>query len=225
MSYQTLDFKRSIARKQAAAVTGLGLILFVIFHLIGNLFIICGPQAYNGYSHKLESFGIILKCAEWGLFFVFLFHIERVTTLVIGNIRAKGLKRYEVDSSKGDRSWATRLMPISGFFLIVYLIWHLYDFAWADPAGIRSFINGKNYGLYGIVVNSFKDPTHAYLYVLAMCCLGLHLAHGVQSFIQTFGFSEHRFTPIIRKFSQYFALGMTVVYSYIPIYILYFLKI
>ena len=225
MSYQTFDIKRSITKKQTVAVTGLLLILFVIAHLVGNLLIYAGPEAFNGYAEHLDQLGIFKKIAEWGLFFIFLIHIERVTSLVVQNIRAAGgLKRYAVDNSRGPRSIATRLMPYSGTYLILYLIWHLYDFTWAKDE-TRSFIYGKSFGLYGLVVNSFKDPLHCWLYVIAMCFLGLHLAHGFESFIQTFGFNDSRFTPKIKKFSHLFALAIVIGFSSIPLYVLYFLKV
>ncbi len=225
MSYQTFDLKRSITSKQIVAVTGLMLIVFVIAHLAGNLFIYGGPQAFNGYAEKLVSFGIFVKIAEWGLFLVFLIHVERVTSLIVKNIRARGVNRYAVDNSKGPRSWATRLMPISGTYLVVYLIWHLCDFTWAGHHTAKSFIHGVDSGLYGLVVNTFKDPVHSYLYVIAMCFLGLHLAHGVQSFIQTFGFNDNRFTPKVKWFSNMFAVFIVVAYSSIPLYVLYILKV
>ena len=64
MSYQTFDIQRSITRKQTVALTGLLLILFVIAHLAGNLFIYGGPETFNGYAEKLEHLGPFLKIAE-----------------------------------------------------------------------------------------------------------------------------------------------------------------
>jgi succinate dehydrogenase / fumarate reductase, cytochrome b subunit len=42
----------SIGKKQIVAVTGLGLILFLIGHLAGNLLIYLGPEAFNAYAEK-----------------------------------------------------------------------------------------------------------------------------------------------------------------------------
>ncbi|MBF0489020.1 MAG: succinate dehydrogenase cytochrome b subunit [Candidatus Omnitrophica bacterium] len=226
MSFQIFDLSRSITKKQTVAITGLMLISFVLVHLAGNLFIFDGPKPFNEYAEHLERFGIFKKIAEWALFLVFLIHIERVTSLVVQNIRAAGgLKRYAVDNSRGPRSLATRLMPFTGTFLFLYLICHLYDFAWANDQGIRSMINGKSLGLYGLVVNSFKNPIHCWLYVVAMYCLCLHLTHGVESFFQTFGIQDSRFTLLVRKLSRVFALMIMIAYSSIPLYVLYILKI
>ncbi len=225
MSCQTFDFNSSITKKQIVAVTGLLLILFVIFHLAGNLFIFGGPAAFNGYVEKMEDLGVLKTIAEWGLFFIFGIHMLTTAFLVVENIQARGVKRYVVDNSRGPRSLVTRLMPYSGSYLFLYLIWHLIDFSWANQHGLRSMIHGISYGLYGVVVNAFLDPLHSLLYVIAMCFLGLHLSHGILSFIQTFGFNDSRFTPGAKKFSRFFAFTMTLGYSSIPLYVLFILKI
>lgn len=226
MSSQTFDLSRSIAKKQTVAVTGLLLILFIIVHLVGNLFIYAGPEAYNGWAAKLKSFGTLTKIAEWTIFAIFLLHVERVTSLVVGNIRAAGgLKRYAVDNARGKRSLSTKLRNYTGAYLLIYLIWHLLDFTFSAHHGPKSIINAQDMGLYGLVINSFKDPMHAWAYVIAMGALGFHLAHGVQSFIQTFGFNDSRFTPCIRRFSLIFAWVIGLAYASIPLYVLYVLKI
>jgi len=208
----------SIAKKQVVALTGLMLIGFVVAHLAGNLFIYGGPEAFNGYAHKLEGLRPVLNVLEFGLGFIFLVHISFTYMLVHENIRAKGgVKRYAVDKPVGDRSLATRLMAFSGFGVFAFVIWHLFDFTFADKTGPRSLIEGGHYGLYGIVYNSFHDPVHSLLYIAAMCCVGLHLSHGVQSFVQTFGFKR---PCLIKKVSDWFALLITCAYCSIPVYVL-----
>lgn len=208
----------SITKKQIVALTGLGLILFVIAHLAGNLFIYGGPVAFNGYADKLEGLGLFLKAAEYGLLLVFLTHIWLTASLVYENIKARrGLKRYAVDKPVGERSLATRLMPYSGTYLLLFIVWHLFDFDFADDTGVRSMIAGKSYGLYGVVVNSFANPLHSVLYIIAMCFLGLHLAHGVESTFQTLGL---RNPPAFKKFSRYFAVLVAAAFSSIPVYVL-----
>ena len=211
----------SIAKKQIVAVTGLMLVLFVISHLAGNLFIYAGPQALNSYSHKLHSLGPLLLAVRLALLAVVLTHILVTYFLVLENIKARGPKRYQVDAPP--LSWSQRLMPYSGTYLFLYIIWHILDFTLIDHHGPRSFINGHSYGLYGVVVNAFADPLHAMLYVIAMCFLGLHLAHGVESFIQTLGFKHARWAKGLKTFSEFFALAMIVGYSSIPVYVYFIL--
>jgi succinate dehydrogenase / fumarate reductase cytochrome b subunit len=216
---------RSITKKQIVAATGLLLIVYLISHLAGNLFIYAGPAFYNAYAAKLETFGPLLRIAEIGLLFVFVLHIWMTALVVLENIKARGglKQRYAVDQPVGRRSLATRLMPWTGTYIFLFVIWHLFDFMYADHSGARSYIAGKSYGLYGVVVNSFMDPVHSFLYIMAMCFLGLHLAHGVESFLQTWGLKNPKFAPVINQSSHLFALLMVIGYSSIPVYVLYFL--
>ena len=68
--------------------------------------------------------------------------------------------------------------------------------------------------------NSFLNPIHSGLYIIAMACLGFHLAHGVQSLIQTFGFNDEKYTPMLHKISNFFGIAIAVGFSSIPVYVL-----
>jgi len=209
----------SIAKKQTVAITGLLLIFFIITHLGGNLFIYAGPDVLNSYAHKLHSVGPLLLIPRVILFIIFVLHIFVIHILVIQNIKARGgLKRYAIDQAVGKRSLAERIMPWSGVYILVFVCFHIFNFAAADQHGPNSFIHGKSYGLYGLVYNYFTNPVHDVLYIIAMIFLGLHLSHGVQSVVQTCGFRP-RWETVIKKLSNYFALFIVLGYSSIPIYV------
>jgi hypothetical protein len=53
-----------------------------------------------------------------------------------------------------------------------------------------------------------------------MGCLGFHLAHGVQSLVQTFGFNDPKYTSMVHKFSNIFACAIAFSFSSIPVYVL-----
>ena len=209
----------SIAKKQTVAITGFLLSFFIITHLGGNLFIYAGPAVFNSYAHKLHSVGPLLLIPRLILFSIFMLHIIVIHILVIQNIKARGgFKRYAIDQAVGNRTLAERLMPWSGLYIFVFVIFHIMDFAMADQHGIRTIIHGKSYGLYGMVYNSFKDPVHSILYIVAVYFLGIHLSHGVQSIVQTCGFRP-KWGDLIQKCSNYFAVIMVIGYCSIPIYI------
>ena len=219
---QLLEYYRSsIGKKQIVAVTGLALIIFVIAHLAGNLFIFWGPVAYNAYAKKLASLRPGLYVAEILLTILFLIHIYTTYLLVLENQRARGEVGYRMKRSQGNRSWSARLMAYSGTVVLAFVIWHLLDFTFADHHGPRSVLaDGQSYGLYGVVYNSFSDPLHAVLYIIAMMAVGLHLNHGVESFLQTFGFNNIYYIPLVKKLSHVFSFLITAAYSAIPIYVL-----
>lgn len=211
----------SIAKKQTVAITGLLLILFIIVHLAGNLFIYGGPEIFNSYAPKLRSLGHLLLLARVILLVAFMTHIIVTIILIIENIKARGgFKRYAIDQAVGQRSLSEKLMPWSGIYIFVFVIFHILDFSAADQQGPRTFLYGKSYGLYGLEFNSFRDPVHALLYIIAVCFVGLHLSHGVQSVVQTFGFHPKWFSAI-KKGSNLFALIIVLSFVSIPVYVYY----
>ncbi len=201
------------------------LIVFVIAHLAGNLTMFGGPTVFNAYAATYDKFRPWFNYVEYGLLGVFLVHIFFTAWVVIENIKARGgLNRYAVDKPVGRRSLATRLMPYSGTYILFFVVWHIFDFTFSDKHGLRSYIGAQSFGLYGVVFNAFANPWHSGLYILAVCFLGLHLAHGVDSTVQTFGLNHPRYTPLLMRVSRYFALLMVIGYSAIPLYVLYLVR-
>lgn len=217
-------FLSSISKKQIVAVTGLVLVFFILGHLAGNFFIFGGPAAYNGYARHLMSLRPALNAVELLLFLVFVLHMSLTISLLIENIRARGLRRYAVERSVGERSWASRLIPFTGTYILCFVIWHLLDFAFAGHFGARAVVNGVDQELYGAVYNAFKHSQHTAGYIVAVCCLGFHLSHGVQSLIQTLGFDHPVWTPRFRKLSVLTGGLVALAYSSIPLYILIYAK-
>src|SRR5438552_2330954 len=96
----------SIGRKQIVAVTGLLLIIYVIAHLAGNLFIYIGPNAFNAYAKGLANLRPALNFLEAGLLTTFVVHIYVTALLVLENINAR--QRYAVSRPKGNESITSR---------------------------------------------------------------------------------------------------------------------
>lgn len=211
----------SIGKKQVVATTGLLLIIFLIGHLAGNLFIYAGPETFNNYAKKLAGLRPFLYLIEIPLAAVFLIHIYITLLLVLENFRARD-KRYAVSRAVGQRSLATRLMPYTGTIVFLFVIWHLLDFTFSDHHGPRAIMpDGRDLGLYGVVYNSFTSPWHSFGYIVAMMAIGFHLAHGIQSFFQTFGVNHPVYTVMIQNTSNALGILMAVAYSSIPVYVLF----
>ena len=66
----------SIGSKFLIALTGLGLAVFLIGHLAGNLLFLAGPDAFNSYSHALVS-NPLVYVAEAGLVAIFFLHVAK----------------------------------------------------------------------------------------------------------------------------------------------------
>lgn len=211
----------SVGRKQFVAATGLCLILFVVAHLAGNLLLFAGPEVFNAYAHKLASLRPAFLVVEAILLLIFVSHLAVTGMLVVGNVKARGRSRYDVEQPQGERSLAARLMPLTGVVILVFVIWHLLDFTFTDHDGPRGVMpNEVHRGLYGVVFNSFRNPLNSLFYIVAMVAVGLHLSHGMQSFVQTFGFSGLALSPKLKVACQGIGLLVGLVYSCIPIYVM-----
>ncbi|MGH7169370.1 MAG: hypothetical protein ACRELG_03730, partial [Gemmataceae bacterium] len=65
----------SVCSKYVMALTGLGLMIFVIAHMSGNLLIYGGKQALNDYAHGLTEHPVLLWSARGGLLTIFAIHL------------------------------------------------------------------------------------------------------------------------------------------------------
>jgi succinate dehydrogenase / fumarate reductase cytochrome b subunit len=209
----------SIGRKQIVALTGLLLVGFIAFHLSANLLIFAGPAAYNAFPELMHANKGLLRLAEAGLAAIFITHILFTISVVKENKRAR--KSYNVSKDVRKRSLATRLMPYTGAILLVFLIIHIMDFTLVGPDTDGSIVNGQHLGIYGLVWNSFLDPFKSAFYIVAMFSVGFHLAHGIQSVFQTFGYHNETITPLIQKASTAIGVAVALLFSSVPVYVLY----
>ena len=207
----------TIQKKQIVGITGLAMVGFVVAHLSGNFLIYKGAEAFNAYAKFLHDLGALLWVMRAGILASFLLHIGFTIHLSILNKRARKNRYYIYKNHLNESSLAKRLMPLTGTVMFFYIIFHLLDFSLAEKVGL---IDGIDYGLFGLVVNTLGDPIHAILYILSMVCVGLHMYHGFQSVFQTFGFMSNNNMPHFVLASKVLGIAITVGFSSIPIYIM-----
>lgn len=214
----------SVLRKQIVAVTGLAMVGFIIVHLAGNLLIFLGPEAFNDYSAKLHAIPELLWVARIGLIVAAVLHIYFTVKITRENRDARAV-RYAVENSKRDDSgFARRYMIYTGVLVFFFLFLHLWDFTLSPKEGGRLIIEGAHenepLGLYAVVWNDLGQLWRAIVYILAVCAVGMHLSHGIQSLFQTLGVNHERWTPLIIKASIAIGTAVAVGFSLIPIYII-----
>jgi succinate dehydrogenase / fumarate reductase cytochrome b subunit len=210
----------SIGKKLTMAVTGSFLLIFLLIHLIGNITLFFGPDAFNGYVSALDVIKPLIRVIELVLLTAFILHIFNGTKLWLENKRARGTN-YKVNGSSENSDLFSRTMFLTGSIVFIFLVLHLGTFFWRfnvhDPSGLA------NHHLYfDIVVAFFKLWWYVILYVIAVILLGLHLNHGFQSAFQTFGWNHKRYFPIIKKIGTLYAIIMAVGFASMPIYFFLF---
>lgn len=204
--------RSSIGKKQIVALTGLALCGFLVVHLAGNFLLFAGQETFDAYAEALTSMPFIIP-AEVVLALIFLSHIALAIRVTWENWRARS-SRYAVNSTCGERTLASGTMIVSGLIILVFLVLHLIDFKVAYDEGTS---------LYQLVVDKFQQPFYVIWYVFAVCVLGLHVSHGVQSAFRSLGLVHAKYTPIVEKLGTLFAVIVAVGYASLPIYAYFFL--
>ncbi len=217
----------SVGQKYIMALTGLGLVGFVITHLLGNLALYrMDGVPFNTYAHTLESYGLLLYIAEVGLLGAFVVHIITAIGLTKGNSSARptGYRKLETKGAPSRWSFASRRMIVSGLILLAFLILHIWQFKFGPgtPEGYVVEIKGENArDLHRLVIETFHNPMYVGVYVFAMLFLGTHLRHGFWSAFQSLGAMSPRFAPAINALGIALALILAAGFLFIPLWIFF----
>ena len=206
-----LDFWAStIGKKVVMAVTGIVLVGFVVFHMLGNLQVFLGADVFNRYAALLKASEELLWIARSGLIIAAVLHIITAYQVTMINRRARpaGYAKTELQVA----TWASRTMRWGGVLLAVFIIYHLGHFTTGDfhPAF-------SPHGAYGNVILGFRSLPVVLFYLVAMVALGLHLFHGAWAGFRTLGLSKPSPQPIHRTIALWIAIGVWAGLSVIPL--------
>lgn len=184
-----LRFYRSqIGKKLVSGLTGLALVTFVVVHLVGNLWLWAGRQAYNAYAHRLESWGGLLYAIEALLLLALLVHMAVGLEIFVGRLRARpqGYQRYQSVGGDSLQSLGSRSMVVTGATLGVFLVAHLLTFKFGPYYSTE--LQGETVrDLAQLVVEVFRQPAPTLIYSAVLLGLGVHLRHGLWSALQSLG--------------------------------------
>jgi succinate dehydrogenase / fumarate reductase cytochrome b subunit len=212
--------KSQVGRKLLTGITGIGLIIFVVLHLIGNLKLFGSADAFNRYTYNLESLGWILYVLEIGLALAFILHAAVGISIWLKRRRAKPVK-YNNFKSKGGPShinWSSWSAIFTGIVLLVFLVIHLINFKFGDTQTIM--IAGQQArDLKTLVIDTFQNPWYTFGYTFVMILLGFHLADGFWSAVTSLGMKRYRFSDTFYVVSIIFAVLMAIGFLFIPLYI------
>ena len=190
------------------AVTGLGLIAFVLAHMVGNLHVYEGPARMHEYAESLRTLGgglvpqgAILWLLRLGLLGMFVLHLHSAITLsrISGKAsekagRISGAKKYEGGRDHVAATYASRTMRWTGPIIALFVLYHLADLTWGWWLG-DDFVPGDP---YHNVSESLGNLPVAVLYVVANIALAWHIFHGAWSMFQSLGVNNPRYNHLRR---------------------------
>ncbi len=214
-------FTSDIGMKWMMALTGIGLLLYVVIHMLGNLKIFFGPEEINHYGEALRDLGgalvprtHLLWIMRFGLIAAFAIHIWAAAVLTRRNWVARGKVRYDQRNYVA-ANYAARTMRWGGVIILLFVIYHLADLTWGftNP----DFVRGDP---YNNIVESFSRWWVALFYIIAQVVLAFHIYHGAWSMFQSLGVNNPRYNNARRYFAAGFALLILVGNVSFPIAIL-----
>ncbi|HKL19520.1 MULTISPECIES: succinate dehydrogenase cytochrome b subunit [Rhodohalobacter] len=210
-----------VGRKILTGLTGIFLVLFIIFHLGGNLAIFGEADAMNRYSMTLHNLGPLLWIARIGLLAVFVIHAWIGISIWFKKRKARPNK-YEVYSSKGGpskQSLSSRSMAFTGVVLLIFVVIHVNTFALGETGTV--VIDGQEtHDIKTLVIDTFQSSAvYSFGYAFVMLLLGTHLGHGIWSAFTSLGMKSKKTSAIVYTLGGIFAVVFAVGFLFIPIYI------
>jgi succinate dehydrogenase / fumarate reductase cytochrome b subunit len=201
-------------------ITGLGLCLFLLVHMAGNLFILVGPEAFNSYGHKLVT-NELIYIAEAGLVVLFLTHVFKATILTFRNVQARPIAYAELPKGEKHTTPVSRTLMAQGVIILVFVILHLATFKYG-PHYTVTYKGEEMRDLYRLVLEVFHKPGFVLWYVFSLVILSLHLGHGFYSCLQTLGLNHPKYTPSLKALGFVYDFIVTAGFISLPVYV-YFL--
>lgn len=209
----------SIGRKLIMSITGVFLVLFLIFHSTVNFLILISPDAFNAASAFLgiNWYAVIGTGVLAGGFVV---HILYALYLSFQNVRARGPQSYAVTKNQKNVSWSSQNMLVLGAIVFGFLVLHLYQFwfkmQFAELMGAHAQETPAE-----TVANLFSNWVYCAIYIVWLVALWFHLTHGVWSALQTAGLNNQTWLPRVKIISNIISTIVILMFMSIPVYFLF----
>jgi succinate dehydrogenase / fumarate reductase, cytochrome b subunit len=220
MKQSTLKLS-SLSHKTILALAGLFLMLFLCTHLVTNLLMLTGDSAAFDKAVAFLSNNPLIKVIEYILFAGFIIHILFGVLVWLANNKARPVKYYVATNS--ETSYFSKFMIHTGLIIFAFLVIHLVNFYFVKLGlvAVPEYASGSH-DFYAMAVVLFKDPLYSLIYIVCFVFLGFHLKHAFQSAFQTLGLNHNKYFPVIKVIGTIYALVISIGFSIIPIYFLFF---
>jgi len=200
------------------SISGIFLVLFLLFHLSMNLTLLFSAEAYDCICELLGAnwyaiAGTLVLVAG------FVIHIWYGTWLTLRNRKARGSERY-ASSNKTKTEWAAQNMWVLGAIIFLGLVIHFWNF-WYHMQFAElihspdAVVDGS-----GLVIELFSQPLFVVIYLVWLLVLWFHLTHGVWSAFQTLGWNGKLWFSRLQVISNIVATLVMIGFAAVPVYFL-----
>ena len=213
----------SIGRKLIMSISGVFLVLFLIFHSLMNFTVILSPETYNLICEILGAnwYAIVGTLLLAGGFVV---HILYATYLTILNLRARGRNRYAISDKQEGVSWVSQNMYVLGIIIVGFLLMHMYHFwykmQFAELTGIQTGMFDPHDGA-AYVSELFSNWIYCVIYIVWLIALWFHLTHGVWSSLHTLGLNNKTWMPRVKVIGNIVSTLVVLLFMAVPVYYLF----
>jgi succinate dehydrogenase / fumarate reductase cytochrome b subunit len=209
-------FNSSIGRKLVMSISGIFLVLFLLFHMSMNLTLVFSTEAYDTICKLLGAnwYAIAATLVLAAGFFV---HIIYALILTLQNRKARGADKY-ASSNKTQTEWAAKNMFVLGLVIVGFLLLHMYHFWYKMQfAELLHLPDAVSEGS-GLVIELFSQPVYSLVYIVWLFAIWFHLTHGVWSAFQSIGLNNRTWYPRMKFISNIVATVIMIGFAAVPVF-------
>ena len=205
----------SITKKLIMAISGGGLVLFLLFHGSMNVVSIFSEDAYRWICEFLGANWYALV-GTIGLAVLVALHLIYAFILSYQNFKARGRQRYAVNERPEGVSWASKNMLAIGAFVMFGLVFHLIDF-WSKMQ-LAEINGGAPVDGIDQIKFIFSSDYFSVMYLLWLFAIWFHLSHGIASVMQSIGWNNLVWQHRIEWLGKFFAAIIVIMFASVVIY-------
>ena len=202
------------------SVSGVFLVLFLLFHMSMNLAAVFSTEAYNAICEFLGAnwyalAGTLILAAG------VVVHLVYATVLTLHNRSSRGSQRYAMTAEPEGVTWASRNMYVLGIIIVLGLLLHLYNF-WYNMQ-FAEIIGNHELGPFppadgaAYIAALFSSPVYCIIYLVWFAAIWFHLTHGFWSAFHTIGWDNQTWLPRLKRIANVVATIVFLCFALVVI--------
>ena len=210
-------FTSSIGKKLLMASSAIFLMIFLLQHFIINITSVFSAELFNSLSHFMGSNILVQFILQPILICGIFFHFIMGFYLELSNKRARKYN-YQKLNNNSNSSWISRNMILSGVVILLFLILHFIDF-WLPEIQYKyiEVLHENPDRYFTELKHKFNNPIRVSLYCFSFVLLSLHLLHGFNSSLKSFG-TDNQYINSISLFGYIYSITIPIGFCFIAIF-------